>query len=97
MFTLHRVAIDICCEKSLGLVYLGKFRSSANLQKNNWCSLGLFLIYVYVLNAFLARKGSAILHGNKLFLQWFSALNSRDVTIMSMQFLYVGASKNLTF
>ena len=43
-------------------------------------------------------KGSAILHGNKfVFLtEWFSATSSRDVTVISMWFLHVGASENVT-
>ena len=75
--------------KRLGLVYMQVSIFCENLQKNNWCSLGIFLIYVYVSNAFLARKGFAILHGNKIvFLtEWFSAKSSCDVTVMSTQFL----------
>ena len=43
---------------------------------------------MYVSNAFLTRKGSAILHGNKLvFLtEWSSATSSCDITVISMQF-----------
>ena len=59
----------------------------------------LLLIYVYVSNAVLTSKGSAILHRNKfVFLsEWFSATSSSDVTVISTRFLHVGASKIVTF
>ena len=56
-------------KKSLGLVYLQKFRSSTKICRKIIMIIGavfgLFLIYVYVLNAFLTRKFSAVIHGNK--------------------------------
>ena len=84
-------------KKSLDDVYWWKFRSSAKIgRKNNWCSLDL---YANVLNAFLTRKGSAILHGDKfVFLtEWFMVMSSPDITNMSISFLDVGTSENVTF
>ena len=82
-------------KKSLGDVYSWKFRSCAKIgRKNNWCSLDL---YANVLNAFLTRKGSAILHGDKfVFLtEWFTVMSSPDITNIS--FLDGGTSENVTF
>ena len=97
MFTLHPVAIDICCDRKWVLFICGRFYLLLKFAENIWCSLGLFLIYVYVSNAFPTRKGSAILHGNKfVFLtEWFSATSSHDISIMSTLFLHVGASENV--
>ena len=85
--------------KSLGLVYMRKFRSSAKIRRKVIGVVWDFLIYVYVSNEFLTRKGSAILHGkNFVFLtEWFSATSSHDVTVMSMRFFDVGASENVIF
>ena len=93
-----------CCDQYMlrkkvwVLFTCGSFDLLLNLQRNNWCSLGLLLIYVYVSNAFLSRKSSAILHGSKfVFLtEWFSDTRSRDVTTMSTRFLQVGASESVT-
>ena len=95
MFTLHHVAIDIVWV----LFTCGSFDLLLNSQKNNWCGLCLFLIYVYVLNAFLTSKGSAILQGNKFvfLIEWLSATSSCDAADMSTRFLHVGARQSVTF
>ena len=59
--------------------------------------VGLFLIYVCVLNVFLTRKGSVILHLNKFVFLIVFCPSSCDVTVMSTQFLHVGGSDNATF
>ena len=87
-------------KKSLGLVYLRKFRPSVTIhRKIIGAVLDLFLIYLYVSNAFLTRKVSAILYGDKfVFLAgWFFATSSRDATILSIRFLHVGARENVSY
>ena len=64
MFTLHCVANYICCKKKSGPCLLVNFNLLLNSQNNTWCSpLDEIYMYVYVLNVFLARKDSAVLHG----------------------------------
>ena len=49
---------------------------------------------MFVLNAFQTRTGSSFLHGIKFV---FLTVSSCDVAVMSMGFLHVGASENVTF